>query len=69
MRLDSRPRESYSPPVPLFEPEFLVCLNCETPTYTFDWVDGKITSAFCTACGNDDTAEFMTEAELDEQRS
>ena len=48
------------------EPEFLICLNCETPTYTFDWEGGKITSVLCTACGNDDPAEFMTEAEFDE---
>ena len=51
------------------EPEFLICLNCETPTYSFEWVEGKITDALCPACGNDDPSEFMTESELDEQRS
>lgn len=51
------------------EPEFLICLNCETPTYSFEWEEGKITAALCTACGNDDPTEFMTETELDEQRT
>lgn len=50
------------------EPEYLICLNCETPTYEFDWIDGKIVSILCTACGNDDPSEFMTEADYDEQR-
>ncbi len=48
------------------EPEFLICLNCETPTYSFEWEDGKISSVICTACGSDDPAEFMTETEFDE---
>lgn len=51
------------------EPEFLICLNCETPTYVFEYTNGRLTSATCTACGNDDLNEFMTESELDEQRS
>lgn len=49
------------------EPEYLVCLNCDTPTYTFDWEGGKLVAAVCGACGNDDPEEFMTDAEYDEQ--
>lgn len=56
-------------PVPTFEPEYLVCLNCETPTYTFEWRDGKLIEALCTACGNDDKGEFMTESELEDEHS
>jgi hypothetical protein len=48
------------------QPEYLICLNCETPTYDFDFDDSKITAAVCTACGNDDPSEFMTEAEFEE---
>jgi hypothetical protein len=48
------------------EPEYLICLNCETPTYDFDFDDSKITAAVCTTCGNDDPSEFMTEAEFEE---
>ncbi|HET7712829.1 MAG TPA: hypothetical protein VFL80_12925 [Thermoanaerobaculia bacterium] len=49
------------------EPEYVICLQCETPTYQFEWKDGKITTAVCTTCGNDDESDFMTEAELEEQ--
>jgi transcription initiation factor IIE alpha subunit len=48
------------------EPEYLICLECETPSYTFEWQNGKAVSAQCLACGNDDVEEFMTEADLEE---
>jgi hypothetical protein len=49
------------------EPEYLVCLNCDTPTYDFEWVGGKLTEAICQTCGNDDPEEFMTDSDYDEQ--
>lgn len=49
------------------EPDYLICLQCETPTYQFEYVNGKITQCVCNACGNDDITDFMTEAEYDEQ--
>ena len=49
------------------EPEYLICLQCETPTYQFEFLDGKIITCVCTTCGNDDPTEFMTEAEIEEQ--
>lgn len=49
------------------EPEFLICLNCETPSYTFEYREGKILTALCMTCGNDDSTEFMTEAEFDQE--
>ena len=48
------------------EPEYLICLQCETPTYQFELTNGKVSVIVCTACGNDDVSEFMTEAELEE---
>jgi hypothetical protein len=48
------------------EPEYLICLQCETPTYQFELVGGKLATVVCTTCGNDDVSEFMTEAELEE---
>lgn len=48
------------------EPEYLICLSCETPTYQFEYTNGKISVVICTTCGNDDVTEFMTEAELEE---
>lgn len=48
------------------EPEYLICLQCETPTYQFEYAGGKLSTVVCTACGNDDVTEFVTEAEMDE---
>jgi hypothetical protein len=49
------------------EPEYLICLQCETPTYQFEYNDGKVVTVVCGTCGNDDPTDFMTEAELEEQ--
>lgn len=51
------------------EVEFLVCLNCDTPCYFFEYEDQKgIVSAFCNICGNDETKEFRlpTDDEIEE---
>ena len=48
------------------EPEYYICMSCETPTYQFEYTNGKLTAAVCATCGNDDITEFMTEAELEE---
>jgi translation initiation factor 2 beta subunit (eIF-2beta)/eIF-5 len=48
------------------EPEFLICLNCETPTYNFEWIADRVSSVLCESCGNDEPTEFMSEAEFDE---
>ncbi len=49
------------------EPEYLICLQCETPTYQFEFVNGKLATIMCNTCGNDDPTDFMTESEYDEQ--
>jgi hypothetical protein len=49
------------------EPEYLICLQCETPTYQFEYVNGKLSAVVCNTCGNDDITEFLTEAEYEEQ--
>ncbi len=49
------------------EPDYLICLQCETPTYQFEYEGDKLVSVVCTTCGADDPSEFMTEAELEEQ--
>ena len=46
-------------------PEYVICLNCETPCYTFEWKNGDVYEAMCPACGDDDPDEFMTEEEYD----
>jgi hypothetical protein len=49
------------------EPEYLICLQCETPTYQFEYHNGKLAVAICNTCGADNLSDFMTEAELEEQ--
>lgn len=48
------------------EPEYIICLACESPTYVFEWRDGKIAEAVCEVCGNDELDQFATEEELEE---
>lgn len=47
------------------EPEYLICLNCETPCYVFEWKESELVEATCEACGNDDPDQFTTEEDLE----
>jgi hypothetical protein len=49
------------------EPDYLICLQCDTPTYLFEYVNGTLTSVMCNTCGNDELSDFLTEAEYEEQ--
>jgi len=49
------------------EPEYLICMSCETPTYSFEYSGDKLISVICQTCGNDELTEFVTETELEEQ--
>ncbi|HVT57572.1 MAG TPA: hypothetical protein VHR45_04155 [Thermoanaerobaculia bacterium] len=46
-------------------PEYLVCLECESPCYVFEWSDGKIGEILCLACGNEDPEQFADPDELE----
>lgn len=46
-------------------PEFIVCLECESPCYTFEWREGTIEDPFCEMCGNDEPDQFITEEDLE----
>ena len=46
-------------------PEFLICLECETPCYTFEFSVGELSEATCMACGNDDLDHFLTEEDFE----
>jgi hypothetical protein len=48
------------------EPEYLVCLDCETPVYVFDWREGRVLEVVCPVCGNEDPSNFATEDEIEE---
>jgi len=47
-------------------PEYVICLECETPVYTFEWAAGRVVEVICPQCGNDDPAAFATEEEYEE---
>jgi hypothetical protein len=44
------------------EPDYVICGECETPIYTFDWdADrGRVQSALCETCGNDSPETFSS---------
>ncbi len=46
-------------------PDYLVCIECETPCYTFEWEEETVREAVCEACGNDDPERFATPDEFD----
>ena len=46
-------------------PEFLICLECETPCYAFEWEDDKIAEALCQICGNEDPELFAVPDDFD----
>jgi hypothetical protein len=47
-------------------PDYVICLECETPCYVFEWEDGKLTEVLCQACANDDPEQFALPDELDD---
>ena len=47
-------------------PDYLICLECETPCYTFEWLGDKPTEALCQACGNDTPDLFVRPEDLDD---
>lgn len=50
----------------MLAPDYLICLNCETPCYNFEWSTTEgCKEALCTVCGNDEVDQFATEEEFD----
>jgi hypothetical protein len=47
-------------------PDYLICLECESPCYVFEWKEGVIKEAICTVCGNDDPQQFATEDDYED---
>jgi translation initiation factor 2 beta subunit (eIF-2beta)/eIF-5 len=48
------------------QPEYVICLECETPVYVFEWREGRVLDATCPVCGNEDPVSFATEEEMEE---
>lgn len=47
-------------------PDYLICLECETPCYVFEWEDGKLTEVLCQSCGNDDPEQFSLPEDIED---
>jgi hypothetical protein len=47
-------------------PDYLICLECESPVYIFEWKEGITKEAVCEMCGNDDPTQFATEDEYED---
>ena len=47
-------------------PEYLICLECETPCYVFEWQGEKVIEIQCLACGNEAIDSFATPEEMEE---
>ena len=48
------------------EPDYLICMECDSPVYTFEWREGRLQEAVCPVCGNEDLTSFATEEELED---
>ncbi len=47
-------------------PEYLICVECETPCYDFEFRLGELIEVLCPVCGNEDTDQFFTESQYEE---
>ncbi len=45
------------------EPRYLMCLDCNTHCFNFDWIDGELVGAVCVVCGNEDPDRFYAARE------
>lgn len=50
-------------------PEYVICLDCETPCYVFEFEDGELTEVLCEVCGNDEPEQFVLPDDFDEMTS
>ncbi|MEP7008961.1 MAG: hypothetical protein ABJC13_01415 [Acidobacteriota bacterium] len=48
-------------------PDYLMCLECGSPCYVFEWEGERLVEAVCAACGNEDLPLFVTPEEFEEQ--
>ncbi len=46
-------------------PEYLICIECESPTYDFTWERDKLVEILCEVCGNETPDQFLTQEDFD----
>lgn len=47
-------------------PEYLICVECETPCYDFEWKADEVLDVICSVCGNEEPDQFLTESQYEE---
>jgi translation initiation factor 2 beta subunit (eIF-2beta)/eIF-5 len=47
------------------QPEYVICTECDSPVYEFEWRDSRVAEIVCQVCGNEDPDSFLTEEEID----
>lgn len=47
-------------------PDYLVCVDCESPTYVFEWRNGKVFEAICELCGAEDPDGFLSQEDYED---
>jgi hypothetical protein len=47
-------------------PDYLLCLECDTAVYVFEWREGEIKEALCPTCGNEELDHFAALADIEE---
>jgi len=45
--------------------DYLICLECESPCYIFEFKAEQLVEAMCTVCANDDPDLFLPEEDFD----
>ncbi len=46
-------------------PEYLICINCESPCYVFTWEEDRLAEVLCEVCGNEDIDTFLSQDDFD----
>jgi len=50
----------------MFAPDYVICVECESPCYIFEWENERLTEALCEVCGNEDIDLFLTQEDWDD---
>jgi len=54
-------------PYPMDIPDYMMCLECGSPCYVFEFEGERLVEAVCAACGNEELPLFVTPEEFEEQ--
>ncbi|MEM7051013.1 MAG: hypothetical protein AAF604_15190 [Acidobacteriota bacterium] len=46
-------------------PDYFICLECESPSYVFEWKNEQLEECFCDVCGNDEVEQFLSPDDYD----